>query len=62
MIKIIDCRSNRDFSKLNRLLAKRKIGDRINKKIIKRIISEVKKNGDKAIIKYEKKYSNNNEK
>ena len=61
MIKILECKNNNYLSKLSRLLIKRKSKDKISKNIVERIIREVRKNGDNAIIKYEKKYSNNNE-
>ena len=61
MIKILNCKNNNYVSKLSKLLIKRKSKDKISKNIVERIIRDVKKNGDKAIIKYEKKYSKNNE-
>ena len=36
-------------------------GIKINSNVVKNIISDVRKNGDKALIKYEMKYSKNNE-
>ena len=48
MIKILDCRNKSYHSKLSELLIKRKNDDNINKKIVTKIISDVKKNGDKA--------------
>jgi len=61
MIKILNCKNNNYVSKLNKLLTKRKSKDVISKNIVERIIRDVRKNGDSAIIKYEKKYSKNNE-
>ena len=59
MIKILDF-TKRDYkSKLNKLLLKRQIGPKINKNIVKKIINEVKKHGDKGLIKYEKKFNKN---
>ena len=55
MIKILDF-TKRDYkSELNKLLLKRQIRTKINKNIVKKIINEVKKHGDKGLIKYEKK-------
>ena len=61
MIKILDCRSNNYQSKLNTLLSKRQSGVKKNTNIVKKIIRDVRKNGDKALIKYEKRLSNNTE-
>ena len=59
MIKILDCKNKNYISELTKLLIKRKNNDKISKNLVKKIINDVKKNGDKALIKYEKKYSNN---
>jgi len=59
MIKILYCNNRRYVPKLSKLLRKRKSDDKISKSVVSKIINEVKKNGDKAVIKYEKKYSNN---
>ena len=55
MIKILNCKNKNYASKLSELLIKRKSKDVISKNIVERIIREVRKNGDNAIIKYEKK-------
>ena len=44
---------------LDRLLAKRKKKLKLNTSVVTNIIRDVKKNGDKAILKYEKKFNNN---
>ena len=57
MIKIIKV-SKRDYkSQFNKLLLKKKnqLNLKSNLDIVKKIIKDVKNNGDKAIIKYEKK-------
>ena len=59
MIKILDCKKKNYISELNNFLIKRKKENKRSKKIVKKIIDDVKKNGDKALIKYEKKYSKN---
>jgi len=59
MIKILDFTKGDYQSKLNRLLLKRQISLKINTNIVKKIINEVKKQGDKGLIKYEKKFSKN---
>ncbi len=61
MIKIFDSRNSSYFTKLSKLLIKRKIKSKIGNNIVEKIISDVKNYGDKALIKYEKKYSNNRE-
>ena len=59
MIKTLNCNNKNYTSELTKLLIKRKSDNKISKNLVKKIISDVKKNGDKALIKYEKKYSNN---
>tara|TARA_Y100000590_G_scaffold360743_1_gene417140 strand:- start:164 stop:1447 length:1284 start_codon:yes stop_codon:yes gene_type:complete len=61
MIKILDCKSKGYIFKLGKLLSKRKNIDKSSKKVVERIILNIKKNGDKALAKYEKKYSKNSE-
>ena len=59
MIKILDA-SNKNFnSSLENLLLKRKRKIQNNKSSVSKIINDVKNNGDKAIIKYEKKFNEN---
>jgi|TARA_B100001142_G_scaffold307879_1_gene338900 histidinol dehydrogenase len=59
MIKILDA-SNKNFnSSLENLLLKRKKKIQNNKSSVSKIINDVKTNGDKAIIKYEKKFNEN---
>jgi len=59
MFKILDCRKKNYQFQLNKLLNKRQRGVKINLSIVKKIINDIKKKGDNALIKYEKKYSNN---
>tara|TARA_B100001996_G_scaffold362426_1_gene329922 strand:- start:266 stop:1549 length:1284 start_codon:yes stop_codon:yes gene_type:complete len=61
MIKILDCKNKNYIFRLNKFLFKRKSENNISKNSVLKIIRDVKKNGDRAIIKYEKKYSKNNE-
>ncbi|MDC1155517.1 histidinol dehydrogenase [Candidatus Pelagibacter sp.] len=59
-MKIINI-NNKNFDKfLEKLLFKRKNKIQSNLVLSSRIIQDVKKNGDKALIKYEKKFNNNN--
>ncbi len=59
MIKIFDCKNKNYIFFLNKLLKKNKINDKKIKTTVQKIIRDIKKSGDKALIKYEKKYSNN---
>ena len=59
MIKILDCSSLNYLSKLNIILQKRRLGSKINTNIVRKIVKDVKKNKQKALLKYEKKFSNN---
>ncbi|HJN83923.1 MAG TPA: histidinol dehydrogenase [Candidatus Pelagibacter bacterium] len=61
MIKILYCNNKNYVSKLSKLLIKRKNYDKTSKSVVSKIINDVKKHGDKAVLKYEKKYSKNNE-
>ena len=61
MIKILNCRKKNYHFELNKLLNKRLNGIKINSNVVKNIISDVRKNGDKALIKYEMRYAKNNE-
>jgi histidinol dehydrogenase len=60
MIKILDSRiKNFDIS-LDKILSKRKAKVQLNTVSVSKIIKDVKRNGDKAILKYEKKFNENN--
>ena len=59
MIKILDSK-NKNFDRiLDGLLSKRKNKVQLNSISVIKIIKDVKKNGDKAILKYEKKFNKN---
>ena len=58
MINILNCKKKNYKINLNRLLKKRERFNN-NKDLIQKIIQDIRKDGDKALIKYEKKYSNN---
>ena len=60
MIKILNSKLKNFDIKLDKLLYKRKNKIQLNSVLVSRIIKDVKKNGDKAILKYEKKFNNNN--
>jgi len=61
MIKILDCNKKNYIFKINDLLRKRTSKHNNAKRVVQKIIVDVKKNGDKALIKYERKYNNNSE-
>ena len=59
MIKILDSKKNNFSSSLDNLLLKRKNKIKFNSNIVVKVIRDIKKNGDKALIKYEKKFGKN---
>ena len=61
MIKILYCKNKNYVSKISKLLIKRKSDYKISKSVVAKIINDVKNNGDKAVVKYEKKYNKNDE-
>ena len=61
MIKVLDCKNKNYISKLCLILAKRRSGKKINTNIVSKIIKDVKNNKFKALLKYEKRFSQNNE-
>ena len=60
MIKILDCKNSSYLRRLQNILDKRRSKKKINTQIAVKIINDVKKNKQQAILKYEKKFSNNN--
>jgi len=61
MIKVLDCKNKNCISKLCLILVKRRSGKKINTNIVSKIIKDVKNNKFKALLKYEKRFSQNNE-
>ena len=59
MIKILDSKKNNFSSLLSNLLLKRKNKIKFKSNIVINIIRDIKKNGDKALLKYEKKFGKN---
>ena len=59
MIKIIDCSNKNYLSVLKKILLIKQNQSKPKTSIVRKIIQDVRKNGDKALIKYEKKYSKN---
>ena len=60
MIKILDSKKKNFDTTLDKLLTKRKVKVQLDSISIIKIINDVKINGDKAILKYEKKFNENN--
>ena len=61
MIKILDCKNSNYLSSLKKILNKRRFGNKTNTDVVIKIINDVKKNKQKALLKYEKKFSQNKE-
>ena len=59
MIKILDSKKNNFSFLLDNLLLKRKNKIKFKSNIVINIIRDIKKNGDKALLKYEKKFGKN---
>ena len=57
MLKIFKFNKNNSLNKLEIFLNKRKFIQKSKSSIVKKIINNVKKNGDKAVLGYEKKFS-----
>ena len=58
MLKYLNGNKNNFQKKFEKILASRKIQNSVNSPKVKKIIEDVKKNGDYSIIKLEKKFSN----
>jgi histidinol dehydrogenase len=59
MIKILDSKNKNFYTILNKIIDKRKNINKSNLKSVERIINNVRKNKDKALVYYEKKFNNN---
>ena len=59
MIKIYNFKNNNNFKVLEKILEKRRSGKNVDTSIVKKILNDVKKNKNRAVFKYEKKFSNN---
>ena len=59
MINVLDCKKSNYLSRLKSILEKRRSGNKINSDIAIKIVKDVKKNKQKALLKYEKKLSKN---
>jgi len=59
MIKTLDCKKKNFNSSLEKFLLQRRNNIKVNLNLVKKIIKDIKKNGDKSLIRYEKKFSKN---
>ena len=57
MLKFLNYNKKNSFKDLELILNKRKSTQNNKASVVKKIIFDVKKNGDKAVIRYEKKFS-----
>ena len=57
MLKYFNANQRNFLNKLEKVLEKRKIKQRNQSDVVKKILASVKRNGDKAVIKYEKQFS-----
>ena len=60
MIKILDSSKSNFKTVLEKILLNRKKKIRLNSISVKKIINDIKKNGDRAVLKYEKRFNKNN--
>ena len=60
-MRIFDCNSQKYTSRLDAILKKRISFKSKETKIVRKIISDIKKNKIKSLLKYEKKFSKNNQ-
>ena len=61
MIKILSCKNKNYLTKLIDFLDKRRSGKKADTKIVTKILKDINKNKTTALLKYEKKFSNNTE-
>ena len=59
MIKILNCKNLNYLSKLRSILEQRKSRNKVDTDIVVKIVKDVKKNKQKALLKYENKFSKN---
>ena len=58
-MKILNAQTNNFYSELDKIISKRNKIDKVTLKTIEKIINNVRKNKDKALVYYEKKFNNN---
>jgi histidinol dehydrogenase len=60
MMKVFDSKKNNFYREIDKFLSIRRNKIKLKSNAVVKIIMDVKKNGDKSILKYEKKFSKNN--
>ena len=58
-MRILNSKNKNFYNELDKILDKRKVVDRTTLKTVEKIIDDVRKNKDKALIKYEKRFNGN---
>ena len=58
-MKILDSENKNFYSELDKIINKRNKIDKSTLKIVEKIINNVRKNKDKALVYYERKFNNN---
>ncbi len=58
-MRILNSNNNNFYNELDKILDRRKVVDRTTLKIVEKIMDDVRKNKDKALIKYEKRFNAN---
>ena len=58
-MRILNSNNKNFYNELDKILDRRKVVDRTTLKIVEKIIDDVRKNKDKALIKYEKRFNAN---
>ena len=58
-MKILNSKNKNFYNELDKILCRRKVVDRTTLKTVEKIIDDVRKNKDKALIKYEKRFNAN---
>ena len=59
MIRKLDSTKKNFYLKLNEIINRRKTVDKSDFKTVEKIINDVRKNKDKALVRYERKFNNN---
>ena len=60
-MKILNSNSKNFYSELDKIINKRKVINKSNLKTVEKIINDVRKNKDLALVKYERKFNNNSQ-
>ena len=58
-MKILNANTSNFYSELDKIISKRNKIDKVTLKTVEKIINNVRKNKDKALVYYEKKFNNN---